>query len=491
MVKQVKLLYIIHMKRKIFFILTLSTILLFSLFAGGTTESTNNIIKSLPNLVQLQNSSSNNQDEISRDIDTLERLYRFLDQTYLYDIDREKAYEAMATALFNSLDEKYTYYVSSDEKEDYVENTSGVYAGVGIYFSKILPEYMDPENPDTYNCIVTQVFPETPSSRAGIKAGDHITAVDGQSVKELTPTECAHLMKGDPNTDVVLTILRNTISFDVTLTREIITVPTVEETVLDNNIGYLRILEFSPQTAKATFDSLMKLINQNIESLIIDLRNNGGGDIDVALSIADMFISGDKLLTIKYKNNENNIQYNANNETLLDKNIPIVVLVNGGTASSSEILTGALKDNKRATVVGETTFGKGIMQVVSPFDKGYVSITTANFLPPNDEIIHEIGIVPDIEVTVPTIDEENLSSYEDLLKSNAIKQWVDENPENTSYNIDAFVESQKDCGLPSDILKILVRSEYLSRLPDTERIIADPDYDSVLQRGISFLNTGK
>jgi len=459
-------------------------------YAGGTSEQSSAYINNIPNMIQTS-STSNSQDEISRDMNTLERLYRYLDAHYLYDIDEDKAYEAMATALFDSLDEDYTYYVSSSDKADYVEDTSGVYAGIGVYFSKILPEYSDPENPDTFLCNITQVFPETPSSRAGIKAGDMITAINGESVNDLTPTECANIMKGDPGTDVTLTLRRANNSFDIKLIREIITVPTVENTIINEKTGYLRILQFTQSTTQAAFDSLLELKNDNITSLIIDLRDNGGGDIDVALNIADMFISDKKLLTIKYKDPEDDITYQANSQTLIDTDIPVVILVNGGTASSSEILTGALKDDNRATVIGNTTYGKGIMQLVAPFDKGYVSITTANFLPPGGEVIHKKGIEPDITVEVPVIDDEHFQSYSDLVNSGDIKKWVDEHPENTSENIDSFVLSNQDSSLSDEILKILIRAEYNYRQSDDNRIIADVEYDNVLKRAVTFINTGK
>ena len=168
--------------------------------------------------------------------------------------------------------------------------------------------------------------------------------------------------------------------------------------------------------------------------------------------------------------------------------MPIVILINGGTASSSEILTGALSDNGRATTIGSRTFGKGISQEVRPFSEGYVQITTGHFYTPSGNDIHHVGISPDIQVEEDEYDDEDMEAYSLFMKDSNIGAFVDSNPEYSYENVEAFAEQNKESGVPESLLELLVRNEYLYRMDWDERPVAEPEYDKALAKAMEILN---
>jgi len=475
---------------KKFYIILILFLIPFLLFAEGEKETQQVINSILPGLV---NGETGTIDEISVDMAKLERLYRFVDQYFLYDIDKEKVYEAMAAALFESLEDPYTYYVAKEEKDDYVESALGTYAGLGIQFTKTRLEYKDPNDIKTNYCLIDTIFPGTPSEKAGLRTGDYITEIEGEPVDEMEATDCAQKMKGEPGTEVTITLLRGEKTFNMTIEREIVKVPTVKFTIIDKKYGYIQIAEFTDTTTEKVKDAVENFNSNNIDKIIIDLRNNGGGDITVALQIADFFINSKKLLTINYKEGtEEDKVFYATTDTIVPEDTECVVLVNSSSASSSEILTGALKDDDRAVIIGEKTFGKGCMQIVTPFAEGYISLTRARFLPPSMEPIHDIGITPDIEEPSLEMTDEEFEIYQKLFDEKYFSKYVDDNPDFTKENINAFSIPEEEEGEVRDqVLRLLIRNEYLSRLPSEERLIPDPEYDKVLQRAISYFETGK
>lgn len=480
--------------------LALSIILFFAsesaLLAHGSPEEvlSNQVISSS---ALTQSSETRTQDEdaqaeddkVSFYIEKLLRLFRFVDENFYEDIDYKKAYENMATALFESLDDKYSYYVMEDDKAEYIENSMGTYGGIGLYFSKNHLQYQDTEDPATLYCVVDRVFPNTPCSRAGLRSDDYIIAIDGEDVTNLEATECASRMKGEPGTHVTITVKRGNLVFDLNLTREIVTVPTVEYTTIDNGtIGYIRITEFTSSTWEKVVEALVEYEMNRIRKIIIDLRSNGGGDINVALSIADAFISNGELLKISQKDAEPESYY-ARRLVLVKPEVKVAILVNGQSASSSEILTGAMKDNNRAVIIGTRTYGKGIMQVVTPFDEGYVSLTNASFTTPGRERIHETGIEPDIEVPELEMTDDEAEIYTNVYNDRVIPQYVNAHPEFTDENIEAFsLDAEKYGEIRHEILRVLVRYEYINRLPGDKQFIIDPAYDEGLSTAIDYLN---
>lgn len=433
--------------------------------------------------------ASTGSEVISRDMATLERLYQYVEKNYLYDIDYDAVYEAMATALFNTLGDKYSYYVKAEKASDYAEDVKGSYGGLGFYFSKTYVKYQNPEDERTLYAVISQAFPDTPCSRAGLMTGDLITEINGQSVVELEADDCSKLMKGDPGTAVSLTIKRGASVFTVDFIREIVTVPTVVYEMIDADNAYLRILEFSRGTYRSISDALDKLSAKGMQKLIIDLRNNPGGDVDSALAIADLFVSNTDLLFLSYKDPSKNIRYSATSKITVSPDVDIAILTNGGTASAAEIFSAAMRDTGRAVLVGTKTFGKGVMQLVSSFGDGFISVTTASFSGPTGKPINKEGVLPDIEIEDVSIKEEEVQPYVDLVNSKAISTFVDNNPAFTDENLKKFAAQNSECGLRQEVLLLLVRNEYLGRMNYDDRPLADIKYDVVCKTAYDYLQS--
>ena len=503
--------YICGMKKTTAVLILLFALVAF-IFANGTPEEQQLFFQNLMNNTQPQsqtqsaaptrsNSSgvtfsstrgtsySTGSEIISRDMATLERLYQYVNQNFLYDIDYDAVYDAMANALFEALGDKYTYYVTADESDDYAEEVSGTYGGLGIYFSKTYVDYQDIDDESTLYAVITQVFPGTPAAKGGLKAGDYIIEIDGQSVVDMEANDCAHLMKGDVGTSVELTVKRKETVFKISLVREKITVPTVEYSMLDDTTAYLRILEFSSSTTQSIGEALTDLANQGMEKLMIDLRDNPGGDVDATLEIANMFVKSSKLLSVSYKDPSRNVTYVATDRLLVDEDVEVAILVNGGTASSAEIFTAALKDTGRASVFGTTTYGKGVMQVISSFGTGYTSVTTANFVGPAGDTIHGVGVEPDHPVDELYVEDDELDAYTELIENNAAAAFVDAHPEFTDMNVDAFAAQYASTGIRAEVLRVVVRNEYLSRMDADEVPLADVVYDPIAKAAYEFLQS--
>lgn len=442
---------------------------------------------SYQSFIQSSNGTVGEDQIIDIDMKRLTGLYKVLQKYYLWDIDYDAVYDAMATAMFDTLGDKYSYYVKSENSEEYEEETTGKYGGLGFYFSKNYVQYQDPEKEDTLYCNISQVFPNTPSSRGGMLAGDMIIKIEGQDVTDLEATDCAKLMKGEIGSPVTITIKRKDNIFDLTLVREEITVPTVEYTMLDNHIGYMLILKFSSDTVNKVGLALEELQNLGMKGLIIDLRDNPGGDVEATLNIANYFISGKDLLTINYKDKSKNTIFRASKQILVNENIPLVCLINGGTASSAEILSSTLRDNGRATLIGTTSFGKGIMQVITPYGDGYASITTAGFIPPSGNEIHKKGVEPDIVVDSLVVNEEEREIFTKMEEEKIFENFVEKHPSYTKKNVAKFVSDNKDCGIREEILKILIRNEYYLKMTYDERPKADTWFDPQIGKAIEIL----
>jgi carboxyl-terminal processing protease len=433
------------------------------------------------------------RDTISTDIATLERLYRYVDSIYIEEIDRTKMFNDLASALIASLDDPYSFYVPPTKAKEYQEETSGVYGGIGTYLSKPSPESKDPSDPTSYMITIVSPFPGSPAQRAGLMAGDLISHIDGEEVDELNSYDASNKLKGEAGTSVTVTVYRAGTSFDLTLVRERITAPTVDSGVIEGNIGYIALSEFSPQTGRQLLEHVQKLQAEGIVGLIIDERNNSGGAVDGALQSANIFLDeGAKIVTIQArKGTRRDQRYLATGKPTFDQDLPVVVLVNGGSASSAEIFAAAMQQNGRATLIGTKTFGKGIVQDVFRFGEGFAQVTTAHYYTPEGENIHEKGIEPDIHVDDVKLDDEEIGVYEQLMKDKVVSTYVKENPEPSEANIRAFGAMYKDRGINEDILNLLVRNEYLAKMEYDKRPIADATFDAQLNRAVQFIRTGQ
>ena len=440
------------------------------------------------------NSSAQQAASLSEMLYALGNLYSYLDTNFLYEIDSQKMQDAVISAMIDSLGDKYSYYITPEDAQEFSEETTGKYVGIGIYLTKVNPAYIDWNDPSTYMVIITSPFPGAPADRAGLRSGDMISHVNGVEIYEMDATEASKLIRGKENTPITLTIHRGSSEFEVTLMPEEITSPSTEKGIIADNVGYIRILEFSQTTQESFRSDVEELLSKGAESFIIDLRNNRGGSVDSALGIANMFIpDGKTLMTTKFKEKSNNKDtvYTSTGYLAVDENVPVVLLVNGGTASASEILTGALRDNDRALIVGSQTFGKGIMQFTIAFMGGYLNITVAHYYTPSGADIHEIGITPDYIVDVDEdYSDEEMEAYSVFLKETYLEDWLEEYPDYTKEKIIAFAEHHKDSGVPEELLQLLMRNEYIYSLDYDKRPVADLDFDTQLIKAVEVVKSG-
>lgn len=476
------------MRRTIIRRLSLSFIVLLiflPLFAGGSMEQ----ILAAP----LSTRTSMEADQITIDMASLERLYRYVDSIYIDEVDKQKMFNDLASALVASLDDPYSFYVPPSKAQEYQEETSGVYGGIGTYLNKPAPDNIDPSVPSSYMITIVSPFPGSPAQRAGLMAGDLISHIDGEKVDELTSYEASMKLRGEANTFVTITVYRNGTSFDLTLKRERITAPTVDSGIIEDTIGYIILSEFTPQTGKQLLEHVQKLMKQGIVGLIIDERNNSGGAVDGAMQSANIFLEeGKTLVTIQGKKGTMRDQrYISTGKAEVPANLPIVILTNTGSASSAEIFAAAMKDNGRATLIGTKTFGKGIVQDVFRFGSGFAQVTTAHYYTPNGENIHKLGIEPDILVEDVQLSDEEIPAFEQLMTDKVISTFVQENPEPSEANIRRFASLYTERGIDEEVLTLLVRNEYLSKMPYDKRPIADATFDKQLNRAVEFIRTGK
>lgn len=322
---------------------------------------------------------------------TLNRYRNIIDKYYLGEVDEEKLKEGAIKGYIEGLEDPYTEYISKEEMKDYLEDTMGNFVGIGIYMVK---------NTEANKVQVLAPIKNSPAEKAGILPGDLIVAVDGVNYTGDDMSVVSSKIKGEEGTTVTVEMLRGTETKTFELKRENIKVNPVEGKVLTNQIGYIEFSSFDEGTAKDFKAKYEELQKQGIKSLIIDLRNNGGGIVDEALEIADYIADkGSVLLYEVDKNNNEEIKKSEHDPII---SMPIVILTNENTASSSEILAGALKDLGKAKTCGVKTYGKGVIQQVLTLGDGSgIKITSEKYLTPNKTEINKIGIEPDEKVELP------------------------------------------------------------------------------------------
>lgn len=322
---------------------------------------------------------------------TIEYIESILDKYYLNEIDEEKAVESAIQGYIASLDDPYTEYIPKDEIEEYTEKLVGNYVGIGIYMV---------QNTEKNTIEVLAPIKDSPAEEAGILPGDTILSVNGIEYTGNDMTVAANNIKGQEGTVVKLEILRKQERKTFEIKRKKVSTNPVVAEKLENDIGYIQVTSFDEDTAKQFKDKYEKLKIEGIKSLIIDLRNNGGGLVDEALQIADYIVPKEKELLITVDKEQKEEVKKAEQDPIID--MPIVVLVNEYSASASEILAGALKDLEEATIVGNTTYGKGVIQQFFTLRDGSgLKVTIEEYYTPNRTKINGIGIEPNIKVELP------------------------------------------------------------------------------------------
>ena len=325
-------------------------------------------------------------------VKTLETFKMMLKQKYIGEIDEEKMMDGAIKGYVEGLGDPYTTYLTKEEMQEFIEETNSEYVGIGVYLT----------NSKTDNTIlVVGIMKAAPALEAGIQAGDVIEKVNDVAYTGDQLDDAIKILKGEEGTDVKVTVLRDGKEIDLTVTRRKITVEHVDSQMLENNIAYIQVDSFDSGVAEDFKKQITELKNGGAKGIIIDLRSNGGGIVDEATEIADLFLKeNETILITKGKDEKEETTVSKNKPIIQD--IPLVVLVNEGTASASEILAGALKDKyPNTTVVGKTTYGKGVIQTLYNLTDGSgLKITTEEYFTPNHNKINKEGIKPDVEVNL-------------------------------------------------------------------------------------------
>lgn len=313
-------------------------------------------------------------------------LEKVIEDNYYTDVDEDKLVDGSIKGLFEGLDDPYSQYMNKKEFENFMQYTEGSYSGIGVIITP---------GEDGYITVVSPIE-DSPGFKAGIKSEDKIIKVNGKDVTAKEMDKAISMMKGKSGTEVEITILRdNKDRIEMKIKRQEIRLKTVKSEVLEDNIGYIRITTFDEKTAGEFKIQLEELEAKSIKGLILDLRDNPGGLLDQCQEITDLLIGEGTIVYTKDK--QGKTKYLKSDKNKID--VPLAVLVNKGSASASEILSGAVRDNKEGVLIGTTTFGKGLVQSVRSLNDGSgFKLTVSQYFTPNGEYIHGKGITPDIVV---------------------------------------------------------------------------------------------
>ena len=421
-------------------------------------------------------------------------LFRYVQENYVEDIDPETLYMGAIKGLFESLDDPYSVYLTKNDMQLLRNTTTGRFGGVGLIISKPDPSLElkpSPRRPYPQYVEVVSPIEGAPAYRAGIHAGDYITAVEGESTEELSLDEVVDKLKGDPGTDVQVRILRgDSISFDVTITRAIIEVPTIKEGMI-GNIGYLRIVDWTPYTDDRVRESFDFFEEHGYRALIVDVRGNPGGLLDSVVDVADLFLESGTIVSTRSRIPSENKRFTADSSVEIPKTVPVVVLVDKGSASASEIYAGAMKDSGRGHLIGETTYGKGSVQWVREFGETGFKLTIARYYTPSGVSVDEVGVKPDLEILPDELSEEEQESLQNLFENNTIVSFVQENPQEDPQKVNAFIGSLQEQGIKLEErdIRFLIRSEYNRRMDFPP--VYDLEFDKVLQKAVEMLDSGE
>ena len=333
------------------------------------------------------------ENEIYKKIDLFGEVLEKINKEYVDEINQSESMDSAINGLLQSLD-PYSAYMSPEIFNEMQTETSGEFGGLGIEVSM-------------ESGVVKVISPidDTPASRAGIKAGDYIVKIDDTQVQGKSLSEAVDLMRGPVGSGIELTVRRRGEKKALTFTiiREIIEIKSVKADTLEKNIGYIRLTSFNENSAKQIEKEIKKLENnKEIKSYILDLRNNPGGLLSQAIKISDFFLDNGEIVSTKSRKPSENRKWFANQGDLTNGK-SIIVLINYGSASASEIVAGALKDHKRAILLGENSYGKGSVQSIIPLkNEGAIRLTVAKYYLPSGKSISEVGVSPDIEIEEET-----------------------------------------------------------------------------------------
>ena len=429
---------------------------------------------------------SRTQESSSQYTQVIRNVFDFIQRHYVEETDPKILFEGAMSGMFNALGDPYSAFLPESEMNDLSDTTQGSFGGVGLYIS---PKSNLPRSDGRPNFLeVAAPIEDTPGWRAGINPGDYIIQIDGENTDVLSSDEAVARLRGQPGTQVHIIIRRGEmVEFPVTLTRAVIEVPTVKHDMI-GNVGYLKLLTFTPMTLDRSREAINDFQSKNYKAVILDLRNNYGGLLNSAVGISNLFIEGGVVVSTKSRIATENQIFYARAKAAVPADIPVIVLINRGSASASEIVAGALKDRGRAYLVGEKSYGKGSVQQVYPVDKAGFKITTARYFTPSDVNIDKVGIPPDREVLFPEFTEADAGNMNSLMNSGKIADYIKTNPNAKAQDIDAFAKVlNAEYSLDTALLRRLIRNEQnrTSIAP-----VYDLEYDVQLQEAVKILQEG-
>ncbi|MDR1100456.1 MAG: S41 family peptidase [Treponema sp.] len=415
----------------------------------------------------------------------MQQVFDFIQRHYVEEVDPQVLFEGAMTGMFNALEDPYSNFLPESEMTDLNDTTQGSFGGVGLYISKPVGDRPDGRPPYVE---VASPIEDTPGWRAGINPGDLIIEINGESTDILTMDEVLARLRGIPGEEVKLLIRRGEkLEFPITLVRAVIEVPTTKYAMI-GDVGYLKLITFTPMTVDRARDAIGEFQSNNYRGLILDLRNNYGGLLNSAVDISSLFLDGGVVVSTKSRISSENHVFNARRSALVAAGIPVIVLINRGSASASEIVAGALKDRGRAYLVGEKSFGKGSVQQVYPLERSGFKITTARYYTPSDVNIDKIGIPPDREVKFPEFTDADAEKLGELIKSNKIATFIKNDPGVDSADIDLYARVlAREYQLDIPLLRRLIRNEQNRT---TIAPVYDLEYDIQLQEAVNILRDG-
>jgi len=417
---------------------------------------------------------------------SMQNVFDFIQRYYVDEVDPQVIYEGAMHGMLNALEDPYSSFLAESDMKDLNDTTQGNFGGVGLYITKAVG-LKRPDGKPAYVEVASPIE-DTPGWRAGINPGDFIVEIDGELTDKLSMDEVLGRLRGIPGEDVKLLIRRGEkLEFPVTITRAVIEVPTVKFAMIGDT-AYLKLITFTPMTIERTIDAVNEFRKNNYKSLILDLRNNYGGLLESAIDVSSIFLNGGLVVSTKSRIRFESRDFKARRPMLVTADIPVIVLINRGSASASEIVAGALKDRNRAYLVGEKSFGKGSVQQVQRMDNIGFKLTTARYYTPSDVNIDKIGIPPDREVKFPEFTDADAEKLSELINSNKISEFVTENPQPATAQFDAFAASlEKEYHLNLSLLKRMIRNE-LNRTSIAP--VYDLEYDVQLQEALNILRDG-
>jgi len=439
------------------------------------------LITMLPVTVAAQSRSG----EDERMLQMFERVYDFVRENYVDEIDPEVLIEGALDGMFESLEDPHSAYLTSEDMRDLRDTTRGQFGGVGMYIAK---QQEDEESDQGGFVEIVSPIEDTPAFRSGILAGDLIIEIEGESTRPLDIDQVVNRLRGEPGTDVEVRIRRGEAhTLSVTLTRAVIEIPTVKHDMIGEDIAFLRIIQFTPFTEERVRESLEDFEERGYEGMIIDLRQNPGGLLSSVVDTADLFFTEGTIVGTRGRKESENEVFRADPVRSVSEDMPIVVMIDEGSASAAEIMAGALKDRDRAYVIGETSYGKGSVQEVHVVGTGGFRLTMSKYYTPDGTYIEGSGIEPDQMVQEPELSDAQLEDLTTIRDEELISGFVDEHPSPSNGAIENFLQrlEEREIDLPERRIRKLVRDEVNRRQNVSPAY--DLEYDIVLQRAVELI----